>query len=64
MNKRVRKIYCSHSLAGALYLYSGSGEEGLEQVKMMLGLRENVRPLTVFLQGPRGGAEDEAGGYI
>lgn len=28
MTKRVRKIYCSHSLERALYLYSGSRRGG------------------------------------
>lgn len=49
MNKRVRKIYCSHSLAVALYLYSGSGGgERREQVGMLLRLGESQTLVSLF----------------
>lgn len=49
MNKRMRKIYCSHRLAVALYLYRGSkaGAGGGEA-----GTQRQPEPCQAFCQHP------------
>lgn len=51
MNKRVRKIYCSHSLAVALYLYSGSGGGEAGAGGDAAGARRKSDPCQSFCKG-------------
>lgn len=48
MNKRVRKIYCSHSLAVTLYLYSGSGGGEAGAGGDAVGLGESQTLVSLF----------------